>query len=100
MTRMYLTFVGDTDLNASATAVGRALGLEFTERESLFLGGDYFLARPPWGEVIVQHNDDQGEPAEPAYPDAPTVITVTTDAGQEPHVLAALRDSGFTQVVT
>ncbi|GAA1404518.1 hypothetical protein ACFQZ4_28775 [Catellatospora coxensis] len=95
-----INFVGTADPKASATAIGRQLGLDFAERESLFLGDRYLRATPPWGEVIIQRNDDMGEPAEPSHPEAPTVVRIHVDAAHESRIGTALRRLGFTQVAS
>ncbi|WP_091561701.1 hypothetical protein [Micromonospora pattaloongensis] len=64
-------------------------------RDSLYLGGDYYRSLPDWGEVIVQRNDDLGEPAEPAYAHLPTLVRVEVTAASEPAVNEALRRLGL-----
>ena len=93
-----LTFVSTADLNTSATAIGCALDLDFRKHDSFYLRGDYLRAEPSWGLVIVQNNDDLGEPAAPTHPAAPTVIRISADTTHARRLFAALQGVGLTRV--
>jgi hypothetical protein len=90
--------IASTDtIEVTASKLGDALGLVFEPHESSFRGGDYLLAGEQLlsdGEhVIVQRNDDGGEPAEPDTP-APTLVYVE-GTGRADDVAAAAVAAGY-----
>jgi hypothetical protein len=70
-----LTFGSPTGLEETTEHVARALGVSFDQRDSSFRGGVYYKAAYGDAHVLVQRNDDDGEPAEPTWP-GPTVVYV------------------------
>jgi hypothetical protein len=46
-------------------------------------------------EVIVQHNDDLGEPAEPGHAELPTLVRIETTTRSEAGINDAMRPLGL-----
>lgn len=63
-----------------------------------YLGGDYHRSEQPWGEVLVQQNDDLGDPAEPTHPELPTLVRIDAVATAEPGIVAAMQPLGLTPI--
>src|SRR5258708_3399308 len=96
--RTAVTFCGSPGIEEVATRVGQALNIAFELRESMYFGGDYYRSASALCEVIVQQNDDLGEPVEPAHPDLPTLVRIDVMAGSEPEVVKALQPLGLIKV--
>lgn len=90
-----LTFGSRSSVEEVAQGVGQALAVTFEIRESLYLGGDYCRAVSGDDEVIVQHNDDLGEPAEPSHAELPTLVRIETSVHREADIERALRPLGL-----
>jgi hypothetical protein len=81
-----LTFASGESVEATVRRLGTVTDLYFELHESMYRGGDYFLAgdwRTPHSEhVIVQRNEDLDERA--VEVDAPTIVHVElTDRAAE-----------------
>jgi hypothetical protein len=96
--RTALTFGSSAGIDEMATRVGQALNIAFELRESMYFGGNYFRSASALCEVIVQQNDDLGEPAEPAHPDLSTLVRIDVTAASEPKVVTALQPLGLIMV--
>lgn len=96
--RTAVTFCSSAGIEEVATRVGQALDIAFELRESMYFGGDYYRSASALCEVIVQQNDDLGEPVEPAHPDLPTLVRVDVMAASEPEVVKALQPLGLIKV--
>lgn len=68
-----LTFGSHEDLATLAGKVGRALGVTFELRDSLYRGGDYYGSESGRGEFVVQLNEDLDELAVPDRSDVRSV---------------------------
>jgi hypothetical protein len=90
-----LTFGSPASIKEVAKNVGQALSVTFELRDSMYLGGEYYRSLSGWGEVIVQRNDDLGEPAELAHAHLQTLVRVETTRPLEPAVSEALGRLGF-----
>jgi len=96
--RTALTFGSLAGIEEVSTRVGRVLNIVFELRESMYFGGDYYRSASALCEVIVQHNDDLGEPAEPARTHLSTLVRIDVTAAAEPAVGTALQSLGLIMV--
>jgi hypothetical protein len=96
--RTALMFGSSAGIEEVATRVGQALNIAFELRESMYLGGDYYQSASAFCEVIVQQNDDLGEPAEPTFPDLSTLVRIDVTAASELEVVTALRSLGLIMI--
>jgi hypothetical protein len=70
-----LTFGSTASLEETKKQVAQALGVAFIEHDSGYRGGRYYKAAYCAEHVLVQRNDDGGEPAESAW-SGPAVVYV------------------------
>jgi hypothetical protein len=96
--RVALTFGSPLAIKDVAMRVGQALCLTLEERESMYLGGDYYRSISADHNVVVQHNDDLGEQAEPSHPELPTLVRVAVTAASAPDVVTAMRSLGLIMI--
>jgi hypothetical protein len=89
----HIVFATEDSIERTAVILSGVLAIDFSVHDSLYRGGGYLRAEGPDGEVvIVQQNDDGGEPAEDVA--HPTLIYVeNTNRGQS--VCELLADSSL-----
>jgi hypothetical protein len=86
-----------SDLEEARLALEPILGVHFTPRDSLYLGGSYYLAENNSETFILQRNVDEldDEPAEEEFADIPILLYVegtTRPAELEKALTASLAD--------
>lgn len=96
--RVALTFGSPLAIKDVVARVGEALDLVFEERESMYLGGDHYRSVSMDYNVVVQHNDDLGEPAEPSHPELPTLVRIDGTAPSEPDVVTVMQSLGLIMI--
>ena len=96
--RVALTFGSPLTIKDVVASVGQALDLTFEARESLYLGGDYYRSVSSDYKVVVQHNNDLGEPAEPAHPELPTLVRVDGTADWTQDVVTVMQSLGLIMI--
>lgn len=88
MTRRFWLLGSSDDMDTVGERLKCALGVDFQERESGYLGGRYLRGDGPLvHDVRVQLNfaDDDGELAEAAFPRYPVLVYAAQEL-HEPHL--------------